>query len=302
MIIELTERIKLVRPEVKAVFAYSNALFIDDKIKTLIDAGSGGRAYSETMRNEIQLLLLTHHHFDHINGIPFFINARKMAGQEELWAFRNKEKYYESTGYQNWEKLMGSPRDEKFDSIERDDIPSPYGFNFIELDGTFKDDDIIDLGETQIMAVHTPGHAPGHYAFYFPEEKILFSGDLDVTPRGPWYGNEFSNVGDIIQSVNRLMDLKPQILVTSHRRIIDAGVQNKLQDYLGILLQREELIYHYLIQPRTLDDIADQNFIKGEANNSLGRFHCKMMIIQHLRHLNAKGLIRKTEDNRYIKA
>ncbi len=41
MFIELTACIKVIRPESRAVFPYSNSLYIDDERQTLIDAGSG---------------------------------------------------------------------------------------------------------------------------------------------------------------------------------------------------------------------------------------------------------------------
>jgi glyoxylase-like metal-dependent hydrolase (beta-lactamase superfamily II) len=304
MVIELTKQIKLIRPEAKAVFPYSNSLFIDDEIKALIDAGAGGRAYAEIPRAEIQLLLLTHYHFDHINGVSFFPNARKMAGWEEIWAFQDEDKYLESMGYYQWQELMGSPRDEILyrGLILPEDVPSQPGFQFIELAGTFKDGQVFNTGETTFTAVHTPGHSPGHYAFYFPQESILFSGDLDATPRGPWYADEFGSIDDIIMSVNKIISLQPQILVTSHRRIIDSGVEELLRAYLDIVFQREENILNYLSEPRTLNDIADQGFIKEwEQNNTRILFWYKMMIVKHLQRLINNGLVMKIGDNKYIK-
>ena len=53
MIIDLDNNIKLIRPEGKAMFPYCNSIFIDDEIKTLIDAGSGGNAYAQIPKEEI---------------------------------------------------------------------------------------------------------------------------------------------------------------------------------------------------------------------------------------------------------
>lgn len=40
------------------------------------------------------------------------------------------------------------------------------------------DKDSIDLGERNLVVIHTPGHSPGHCCFYEPDRKYLYSGDL----------------------------------------------------------------------------------------------------------------------------
>lgn len=302
MLIELTKQIKLVRPEVPAVFPYSNSLYIDDEVKTMIDAGSGGRAYADIPREEIKLLLLTHHHFDHINGWEFFGNAKIMAGSEEKWAFQDEVKYRESTSNQRWLELMGKPRDEKWETMSLpDDIPSRPGFQKIDIAQYFEDGHLFDLGVTSMRAVHTPGHSPGHYAFFFPRERILFSADLDVSPRGPWYGDENSNLDDLIASINKLIALEPLILVSSHRRVFTSGIEEAFRAYLDIVLQREAKILNYLTEPRKLDDIANQEFInEWDRSHQYVLFKYKIMILKHLDRLQRQGQVTKTDDNRYI--
>nr|NJM03564.1 MBL fold metallo-hydrolase [Desulfobacula sp.] len=36
-----------------------------------------------------------------------------------------------------------------------------------------------------MVVLETPGHSPAHSSFYFPDEKILFSGDLGLDRFGP---------------------------------------------------------------------------------------------------------------------
>ena len=303
MIIELTKHIKVVRPEAKSMFPYSNSLFIDDEIKVMIDAGSGGRAYAETPIEEINLLLLTHYHFDHTNGIGFFTNAQKMVGQEEAWAFQDEDKYHQSFGYNHWQDFIGKPRSKEWSKAINlpDDIPSHVGYQPIELAGVFKDGDVFNLGETSLTAIHTPGHSPGHYAFFFPQERILFSGDLDVSPQGPWFGMESCDLDDIIDSIHKLIALKPNILISSHRKVFDSRVENLLLEYLEIALSREEKIKGYLAVPRTINDIASQNFIRESRKlDEQMLFYQKMMIYKHLKRLERLGIVEKTGDGKYI--
>jgi glyoxylase-like metal-dependent hydrolase (beta-lactamase superfamily II) len=303
MLIELTKNIKLLRPEAKAVFPYSNSLFIDDEVKTMIDAGAGGRAYAATPVEDIKLLLLTHHHFDHINGVSLFVNAKKMAGREEAWAFQDEALYYKSMGYDRWQEFMGHPQNDAGEKLLRlpEDVPSSIGFQAIDLAGVFKDGDVFNLGETSLTAVHTPGHSPGHYAFFFPKESILFSADLDVSSRGPWYGFESCDLDEIIDSIHKLISLKPHVLVSSHRKVLDSGVEDLLLDYLDIALIREEKIKDYLTVPRTINDIAAQNIInEWDQRNEHVMFWQKMMIYKHLKRLKKLGQVAKINDSKYI--
>jgi endoribonuclease LACTB2 len=304
VLIELTKQIKLVRPEAKAVFPYSNSLYIDDDVKTLIDAGSGGRAYREIPQDEIRLLLLTHHHFDHINGWRFFSNAKIMAGREERWAFQDETGYAEATSSKRWLELMGTPREAIMETMSfPDDIPSRPGFQKLDIAAFFKDGDIFDLGKTSFTAVHTPGHSPGHYAFFFPRESILFSADLDLSLRGPWYGDENANLDDLIESINKLIALNPHTLLSSHRRIFTSGIEEAFHAYLDILLQREAKILDYLSEPRTIDDIASQEIISGwDHRIQQVLYWYKVMIQKHLDRLQQQGRVVKTENNKYLRS
>lgn len=304
MLVELTKQIKVLRPEAKAVFPYSNSLFIDDEIPTLIDAGAGGKAYNNIAVDDVKLLLLSHYHFDHTNGISLFKNAKVMAGAQETWAYSDEEKYLQSSGYQHWEKLMGCKKVDKWSqSIQMpEDVPSSPGFHSFELNGVFNDGDIFNTGKLNFRTIHTPGHSPGHYAFFFPEEKILFSSDIDISPRGPWYGGEYSNFEELCSSVEKLISLKAEVLVTSHRKVFYKDIENLLLKYLDIALQKEKMILKYLGIPRSLDDIAAQDFVYDSDERSQHiEFWTKIMIIKHLDKLEKNGKIIKTEDDKYLR-
>jgi len=285
MIIDLDKNIKVIRPEGKAMYPYCNSIFIDDDIKTLIDAGSGGNAYAQIPKEEINLLLLSHSHFDHTHGLDYFPQAEIMAGREEQYAFVDEKAFYLSSGFQRWEAFMGSPKEVKMDSETPlpDDVLAKTGFRPIKLNGVFKDGDEIVLGSTRLTAIHTPGHSPGHYAFFFPDKKILFSGDLDISPRGPWYGNEKSDFGDIIASVEKLIALQPEVLITSHRKVFYEQVEQLLRQYIQIALDRDEKIMAYLNRPRSINEIADQElgfYALGKTDFNV--FWSKVMILKHL--------------------
>ncbi|QGT99746.1 hypothetical protein SYNTR_1153 [Candidatus Syntrophocurvum alkaliphilum] len=305
MLIEVNNKVKVIRPKGKTVFPYSNSLFIDDDVSLIIDAGSGGRSYKDIPINKVDILLITHFHFDHINGISFFENAEVMAGEEEAEVYSDYDVYLEHTGYHRWwKKIMVEDKTEEFgsDSIMPEDVPSNPGFQHIELDYIFKDGDVFDLGKSKVTAIHTPGHSYGHYAFYIEKDGILFSGDLDLAPWGPWYGGGYSNFDDLVKSVQKLIDIKPHVIATSHRKVFYDNVEQHLKDYINVALKKEDLIYDFLSVPRTFDEITSQrSLFTLNPKTQYVVFWNRMMILRHLERMELLGIIGKNEDGKYIR-
>jgi hydroxyacylglutathione hydrolase len=45
------------------------------------------------------------------------------------------------------------------------------------VDRYVEDDEVLEVGSLRLRSLYTPGHAPGHLAFYIEEEGLVFSGD-----------------------------------------------------------------------------------------------------------------------------
>jgi len=85
------------------------------------------------------------------------------------------------------------------------------------------------LGETvetargRLEVVPTPGHSPDHVAFFEPERRVLFSGDLFLTTRER-AARPFHNVADHVASLRRVLALRPRRLFCAHRGAVDDAV------------------------------------------------------------------------------
>jgi len=81
-------------------------------------------------------------------------------------------------------------------------------------DFVIPDDDVIEVGDLRLHAIHTPGHTPGSTCFLLEGHPILFSGDT-LFPGGP--GNtsfENASFDTIIESIDRrLFTLPPDTIV-----------------------------------------------------------------------------------------
>jgi glyoxylase-like metal-dependent hydrolase (beta-lactamase superfamily II) len=42
------------------------------------------------------------------------------------------------------------------------------------------DGQVLEIGSLKVAVIHTPGHAPGHVMFHFPDERALIGGDLII--------------------------------------------------------------------------------------------------------------------------
>jgi len=79
-----------------------------------------------------------------------------------------------------------------------------------------------------MTAVYTPGHAPGHTSFYFPEAKLLVAGDACNVVDGELVGPRESATPDLEtawDSVETLAGLDVERTVCYHGGAVDAGTE-----------------------------------------------------------------------------
>ncbi len=85
-----------------------------------------------------------------------------------------------------------------------------------------------------LQVVHTPGHSPGHLAFYWEEKRALFAGDAIVT----WPYFELGWRGFLLNptqhraSIRRLAGLEADVLLSGHGDPIRSGAGKMIRDAL----------------------------------------------------------------------
>jgi glyoxylase-like metal-dependent hydrolase (beta-lactamase superfamily II) len=131
----------------------ANIYFLDFDKKIIIDTGKRSDRHNIEMLlkhvispENIDIVIITHLHYDHTGNIDLFSNAKVYASQETIDEFNNNP--------------FGSVLDEE--TVERlNNITlNPLPLRFEELD-----------------IINTPGHTKGSICIWYDKRKILFSGD-----------------------------------------------------------------------------------------------------------------------------
>jgi len=96
-------------------------------------------------------------------------------------------------------------------------------------DGAF----VPGLGD--LVAVHTPGHSPGHLCFFLPEQRLIFLGDLLLRADGRLARpiGLFGRKGDLHrQSLKRVLALGPEAACFGRGEPILEGFGARLADFI----------------------------------------------------------------------
>ncbi|MBS1646556.1 MAG: MBL fold metallo-hydrolase [Bacteroidetes bacterium] len=141
-----------------------NTYVLHDETKecVLIDVGCHSEQEKAILRDYIAekklkpvMLLCTHTHFDHIMGNQFVLDTyglKPIVHKEELFILQSQEAVAQKYG------------------IAFEHSPMPEQF--------IAEGDVLKFGNTSLHVLHTPGHSPGHVAFYNAENHLLINGDV----------------------------------------------------------------------------------------------------------------------------
>ncbi|HDI59369.1 MAG TPA: MBL fold metallo-hydrolase [Desulfobacteraceae bacterium] len=163
----------------------------------------------------------------------------------------------------------------------------------------------LSLDSVTVDVIHTPGHTPGHLCFFFRQPAVLFLGDYDLTPFGPWYGDRDSSIPETIASIERLRQIAARTWLTSHETgVFTAPPDDLWDDYLAVIGQREAKLGRFLTAPRRLEEIIDQWIVYRKAREPLDffRFAEAAIIRKHLERMGQVGIVRAEKDRFYIMA
>ena len=158
-------------------------------------------------------------------------------------------------------------------------------------------------GGPAIEILSTPGHTPGHTAFFFKEQGVLFMGDYDLTKFGPWYGDVESSIEETTASIRRLRNIPAKVWIAGHETgLFESDPGELWERYLDVISVREEKLLELLKQPRTLDDVVEACIIYGKPREpkSFFEFGERVHMKKHLEKLMREEIV-KRDGERYVR-
>ncbi|NME36574.1 MULTISPECIES: MBL fold metallo-hydrolase [Fusobacterium] len=163
-----------------------------------------------------------------------------------------------------------------------------------------KNEDKIQIGDTELIGIHTPGHTPGHMCLYIPKEKILFSGDhvlFDITPNITSWLEKKDSLGDYIESLKKIKKLDIKTTFPGHREIgisiydrIDSILNHhkeRLEELLEVLSKKDSQTAYEIASQMTWNtrgkgwnEFPDNQkwFATGETMSHLDYLYCRNKI------------------------
>jgi glyoxylase-like metal-dependent hydrolase (beta-lactamase superfamily II) len=168
---------------------------------------------------DVKRIIITHAHPDHVGAVP----ALKTATNAEIIVPIGERAAFD--GDILIPRASGGLR------------PPETVLKDMKADRTLQPDEIMDEVMGGLQAIFTPGHAPGHMAFWQPDRRILFCGD--VLFNFPWLRLPFKALTvdseENKQSVRRIVALKPEVVCFGHGKPITERASHRLQAFADTL-------------------------------------------------------------------
>jgi hydroxyacylglutathione hydrolase len=182
-----------------------NSYFIDGAKKILVDPGhrhlfqhvKRGLVQIETTPEQVDVVLVTHGHPDHLETVGSF-------GPSTRWAMSRID-------YEFVMKYIGS----------RMDFPAP---------AFFLQEGDLTLGDKTFQVILTPGHSPGSVCLYWPEKKVLFTGDVVFSQSIGRTDLPGGSGKQLKESISRLAELDVEVLCPGHGDVV-AGRENVKKNF-----------------------------------------------------------------------
>lgn len=311
MIHQILDKIYKIELPIPFPLKTMNVYFIDDSPRTLVDAGIKTEASFEILEkgleaigfglNSIERILITHGHIDHygqakrlssLSGAPIYIHPIEYG---RIRSIIHSLGFLKSILLRN-----GAPETLVNEAIQY--IESAQSMADSLDEAFFLDDgDSILFKSMTWKTIHCPGHAPGLICFYWPEKKILFTGDhllKEITPNPVLnvHGNRppyrYPSLKEYLASLEKIEGLDISLLLPAHGEEVH-DVRGLIQKIFVHHKERMDRLLFFLSQrEKTPFEIA-MDLFPGVPPFEI--FLGISEAVGHLEILKEKGIVRVKE-------
>ena len=178
----------------------------------------------------IVYIINTDHHRAHVIGNQFFPTATVIA-HEQAW----KEM-----------KSYGDSFRTRLINMYRDRIPEAVAewkesLEIIMPRITFTGRTILFKGDKEIHMIPVGGHTPATTVILFPNERLLFAGDVVVTNRPPFLSQ--GNTKEWLDALTYLRRLDYDVLIPGHGELTGKEATETMSEYLRMVRRRVRSAY-----------------------------------------------------------
>jgi cyclase len=214
---------------VAAIDTGEGVILIDTPM--LPDDARAWRAEIETrMKQEIIYIINTDHHRAHVIGNQYFPTATVIA-HEHAW------KEMKSYGDSFRTRLINMYRDRIPEAVEE----WKQHLKIIKPEITFVGRTILFKGDKEIHLIPLGGHTPATSVIFFPQERLLFTGDLVITDRPPFLSQ--GNTKEWLQALTYLRKLRYDVLIPGHGEPTGKEATERMSEYLRMVRRKVRSAY-----------------------------------------------------------
>lgn len=279
--------LRFIPGEAGGKYPYCNSLYIEGA-GVLIDPSSNREALIRVRDGPgVLAVWLTHWHEDHWMHMDLFDDVPLWISEEDADPLSDVDSFLDAYRMKEdrWVNVRGD-----FQKILEDQ----FRFKRRVPDRVFGDGEEIKLGDITVQTLHTPGHTPGHFCFFFPTLGVLHLGDYDLTKFGPWYGDKGSTIEETVTSVRRLQKIPAVTWTASHEHgMFDRDPGSTWEAYLDVIRVREEKLLETLAKPRTMREIMETWIVYGRPREPRWFFEFGewAIVSKHLEKLGREGRV-----------
>ena len=230
----ITDRIFFLEPEDMRLFKACAGVLVDGPRKLVIDANMGPETAAFLAAEKPDTAIVSHYHLDH--GV--WAAAARQHAEATVFIPAGEESYLTDIDFfiEHTAAPHGLAAEWKHFTLHDCGYRELRDFKTYDPGHGFSDHHMV------IECLDTRGHSPAHRSFYFPDSKVLFTGDLGVDRFGPWCGWSECDLLSLVSSILTLRELPTDVLLTSHGGMLTTGIRDAWDLALRRLLQRETFI------------------------------------------------------------
>ena len=256
----------------------------------------------------ISRILITHIHPDHFGlaaelreraGGELVIHRLEVALMEPRYA-RAEDLVHDVA---EWLSKNGVPPDQA-EFLKSASMAAREFVKVVEPDTLLEGAERLPLDGSELEVVWTPGHSPGHCCFYWPERRLLFSGDHLLPKISPNIGlhpqSGADPLDDYLDSLCRIERLEVDLVLPAHGdpfrghgERIHAITQHHAERKQALLdLAREAEISAWQLAGGLFHGIRDRNVFQQRLALQETLAHCQSLAVEGrlLKHVN-RGLV-----------